>query len=208
MLTDGPADGWATFVFAHGAGAPMDTPFMQTVTGGLAEAGMRVVRFEFPYMAKRRADGRRRGPDRMPALLDSFDAVLDAVAARPKTLIIGGKSMGGRAAAAFAADPANDGRVRAVVCLGYPFHPAGKPERTRLEPLTGARTPVLVVQGERDRLGNRDDVAGYSLPAMVEIAWLADGDHSFVPRKASGTSEAANLVAAIGHVVQFVRRLT
>jgi predicted alpha/beta-hydrolase family hydrolase len=124
MLTDGPADGWATLVLAHGAGAPMDTPFMNTIAHGLAREGMRVVRFEFPYMSRRREDGKRRGPDRMPVLLDTWSAILDTLDAPPEKLFIGGKSMGGRAAATFAAEPVNVGRLRGVICLGYPFQTA------------------------------------------------------------------------------------
>jgi predicted alpha/beta-hydrolase family hydrolase len=206
MLIDGPANGWATIVLAHGAGAPMDTPFMTTVAQGLAAGGLRVVRFEFPYMAKRRIDGKRRGPDRMPALLECWSDILAGLAPAPGPVLIGGKSMGGRAAAMFAADPANEGRADAVACLGYPFHPPGKPERTRLEPLTNALTPVLVVQGERDTFGNRADIAGYALSATIELAWIEDGDHSFVPRKSSGQTETGNLVHAVEQVHAFAER--
>ena len=76
MLIDGPAQARARFLFAHGAGAPMDTPFMTSIAEGLAASGLRVIRFEFPYMARRRDDGKRRGPDRMPVLLESWRAVL------------------------------------------------------------------------------------------------------------------------------------
>ena len=69
-LSDGPDVARATIVLAHGAGAMMDTPFMDAMAAGLADAGLRVVRFEFPYMAKRRNDGKRRAPDRKPVLLE------------------------------------------------------------------------------------------------------------------------------------------
>ncbi|MBO6783197.1 MAG: dienelactone hydrolase family protein [Alphaproteobacteria bacterium] len=189
----------------------MDTPFMDTMADGLAGAGLRCVRFEFPYMAKRREDGRKRGPDRMPRLLESWTETLAALddvtrdAAHP--LLIGGKSMGGRAAATFAANPDLAGPLAGVVCLGYPFHPPGKPENTRLEPLARATRPTLVVQGERDTLGNREDVAGYALRPPVEIAWIPDGDHSFVPRKRSGHTPEANLALAVQSVTDFVARI-
>ena len=73
-----------------------------------------------------------------------------------------------------------------VVCLGYPFHPPGKPERLRTAHLETLKTPTLIVQGTRDRLGSEEEVAAYTLSPSIELAWMADGDHSFKPRKKSG----------------------
>lgn len=207
MLTDGPARPRARFLFAHGAGSPMDTAFMNAIAGGLAAADIQVLRFEFPYMARRRNDGKRRGPDRMPILLETWHMMLDGLAPMNVPTLIGGKSMGGRAAATFAAAPANAGLLNGVICLGYPFHPPGKPEKTRLEPLHDAQRPVLVVQGERDRFGTPEDVASYALTAPVEIRWIPDGDHSFVPRKSSGRTEDENIRLAVREVTAFVERI-
>ena len=211
MLIDGPAAPRARFLFAHGAGAPMDTPFMNAVSGGLAAAGVQAIRFEFPYMAKRRDDGKRRGPDRMPVLLETWRTMLSELPGPAAPVFIGGKSMGGRAAATFAADPehwsGNGPDIAGVICLGYPFHPPGKPEKTRLEPLQKATRPVLIVQGDRDRFGTPDDVDAYRLAAPIEIAWIDDGDHSFVPRKSSGRTEADNIDAAVKHVTAFIDRV-
>nr|WP_258868062.1 alpha/beta family hydrolase [Alkalilimnicola ehrlichii] len=93
-LVDGPAGASTTVVLAHGAGAAMDSEFMNVVAQGLAGSGLRVVRFEFPYMVRRREDGRKRPPDRQPVLLDCWRAVVQEWRDSSK-LIIGGKSMGG-----------------------------------------------------------------------------------------------------------------
>jgi predicted alpha/beta-hydrolase family hydrolase len=196
---DGPTDAALTLVLAHGAGAPMDSPFMQAFAHGLAERGHRVARFEFPYMQKRRADGKRRPPDRAPVLQASYEAVVEALGGG-RQVAIGGKSMGGRIASLIA-----DGvGARGLVCLGYPFQPPGRPERPRTEHLATIETPTLIVQGTRDALGSRDEVAGYALAPTVRIVWLEDGDHGFKPRHASGRSEAENWAAGIDAVATFL----
>jgi hypothetical protein len=191
-----------TIVLAHGAGAPMDSPFMDTVTGGLEHHGLRVMRFNFPYMERRMADGRRRPPDRPAVLRQTWLQVVQGLG-RPGDLIIGGKSMGGRVASLIA----DEVGVRGLVCLGYPFHPAGKPDQLRIEPLREIATPTLILQGTRDALGNRDEVRGYPLSAQVQVELIEDGDHSFKPRVRSGRTAEQNLRQAVDAVVAFVRRL-
>lgn len=100
----------------------------------------------------------------------------------PEGLFIGGKSMGGRMSSLIA----DEADVTGLVCLGCPFHPVGRPDQLRIEHFKAIRTPTLMVQGERDPFGNRQEVAEYRLSEQVCIHWLADGDHSFKPRKASG----------------------
>jgi len=207
MLIDGAARYEATVVLAHGAGAPMDTPFMTAIAEGIAAAGHRCVRFEFPYMARRRKDERKRGPDRMPVLLQSWADTLAEIGDTRGPLVIGGKSMGGRSAAVFAGDQDNAARLAGVICLGYPFHPPGKPENTRLEPLQAATRPTLILQGERDPFGKPDEIAGYSLKAPVSLEWVPDGDHSFVPRRRSGHTEDRNLSYAVRAITAFVESL-
>lgn len=201
LVFDGPADAPWTVVLAHGAGAAMDSPFMETMAAHLAAHGLRVARFEFPYMAARRADGRRRPPDRQPVLLDCWRAVVAHLGA-PR-LIVGGKSMGGRMASMIA----DDQEVAGLVCLGYPFHPPGKPEKLRTEHLADLRTPTLICQGERDTMGNRAEVDGYALSPAIRVAWLPDGDHSLKPRKASGHTETENLNSAATTIAAWVERL-
>lgn len=207
MLIDGPDTARVTIILAHGAGAPMDTPFMNAIARGLAAADIRVTRFAFSYMAKRRNDGKRRGPDRMPVLLARWSEILGDIGKTNTPLFIGGKSMGGRSAAVLAAIPEHQSGIHGVVCLGYPFHPPGKPESTRLEPLRAAARPTLILQGERDPFGKPEEIAGYELPDPVEIRWIPDGDHSFVPRKRSGHTKTANLELAVNAISDFVARI-
>lgn len=205
FVYDGPAQARTRFIFAHGAGAPMDSPFMEAISSGLAEAGHRVCRFEFPYMAARRADGKRRGPDRAPVLLETYKQAINAQR-HPGKLFIGGKSMGGRYATMVCQEDGVDG-VDGVLCLGYPFHPPGKPEKTRVDHLRDLQTPTLVLQGTRDTLGNREDVAGYALSERIDVQWLEDGDHSFKPRKRSGRTEPQAWQEAVEAMVAFMARI-
>ena len=197
-LIDGEGSGGPTLVLAHGAGAPMDHPWMERVAGLLAGEGLRVVRFEFPYMAARRTTGKRPGPNPSRVLEASWREVIDELGA--EGLVIGGKSMGGRIASMVA----EEADVAGVVCFGYPFHPPGKPENLRTAHLEAIATPVLILQGERDTFGRREEVAGYALSDKVRVHWLADGDHGLKPRKASGRTEAENLEEAVGEAARFV----
>ena len=201
MIIDGPADAAVTIALAHGAGAPFDSPFMNAISEGLARHGRGVVRFEFPYMRRSRRDGRRRPPDRAAALQKTWVEVAARLGDGP--LVVGGKSMGGR----IATQVADSLGVRGVICLGFPFHPPGKPERLRLEDLSRIATPTLIVQGTRDALGSAGEVTGYALSARVRVHWIPDGDHSFVPRKSSGRTTADNLKAAVNAIEAFVATL-
>lgn len=200
MIFDGPADG-PTVVLAHGAGAPMDSPFLNVMAAGLAAAGLRVARFEFPYMHRRRTEGRRGAPDREPALRAAWRAAIDELGGGER-LVIGGKSLGGRMASLVA----DEAGVRGLVCLGYPFHPPNQPDRLRTAHLRDLRTPTLIVQGTRDPFGTRDDVARYELSPAIRFLWLEDGDHSFKPRVSSGQTEKGHLAAAVAAVAEFVKR--
>ena len=201
FLSHGPAEAALTFAFAHGAGAPMDTPFMTFFAEGLAERGWRVLRFEFPYMARRRGDGKRRPPDRAALLLATWQAVIDHVG--PERLVIGGKSMGGRMASLVAGTAG----VRGLACLGYPFHPAGKPERLRTDHLEELSVPTLILQGSRDAMGSREEVSSYRLSASIDLHWAEDGDHDLKPRKASGRSAEQNWQEALQALHGFLQRL-
>lgn len=201
FLFDGPDDAPFTFAFAHGAGAGMETPFMARVARGLAERGIRVARFEFPYMAARRTGKGRGAPDRQPVLLDAFRNVVAELGGGAR-VVVGGKSMGGRMASMIA----DEVGARALVCLGYPFHPPGQPQKLRTEHLAELRTPTLILQGERDDFGTRADVDGYVLSPAIRVVWLTDGDHSFKPRKGSGRSERDNLEQAIEEAAAFMSK--
>lgn len=201
LQIDGPRRAKATVVLAHGAGAPMDSPFMQFFAEQLAARKLRVVRFEFPYMRQRRETGRQRPPDRQPILLDQWKAVLDQL--NDKHVLIGGKSMGGRMASLIAEESA----VRGLICLGYPFHPPGKLDRLRIDALRELSRPALILQGERDPFGTRNEVSAYPLSSTIELYWLPDGDHSFKPRKKSGRTEEQNWLEAVEAIDDFVQRV-
>jgi uncharacterized protein len=203
FLFDGPTDAALTVVLAHGAGAPMNTPFLSSVARGLAAGGYRVARFEFPYMRARRDTGRKGGaPDREPILRNSWKEVVERLGGGAR-LVIGGKSMGGRIASMVA----DEMGARGLVCLGYPFHPPGRPEKLRTRHLETLRTPALIVQGTRDSFGTREDVAGYALSATIRFAWLEDGDHSWKPRASSGRTEPQNMAEGIAAVRDFLGTL-
>jgi predicted alpha/beta-hydrolase family hydrolase len=207
-LIDGPDRAPATVLLAHGAGAPMDSPFMAAIADGLAERGWRVVRFEFPYMARSRSSGRRHGPDRLPVLQQAFrrQVQLMSAATPERPLIIGGKSMGGRVASLLIDELAASAGVCGCLCLGYPFHPPGKPLQLRTEHLATLRTPTLILQGERDSFGRRDEVEAYSFSPQVQLGWIPCGDHSFKPTRSSGRSEQQNWATAVTLGDAFLRR--
>ncbi|MCX5966872.1 MAG: alpha/beta hydrolase [Cyanobacteria bacterium] len=208
-LIDGPDDAPATVLLAHGAGAPMDSSFIASIADGLAEKGWRVVRFEFPYMARMRETGRRQGPDRMPVLQETFreQVRLERGEWPERPLFIGGKSMGGRVASLLIDELASSQGVRGCLCLGYPFHPPGKPLTLRTEHLAALQTPTLILQGERDTFGKREEVESYALSPRVQLEWIPSGDHSFKPTKSSGLSEAENWATAVALSDQFKREL-
>ncbi len=194
----------ASLILAHGAGAPMDSPFMQQMTERLVSRGVAVWRFEFAYMAERRTSGRKRPPNPQQQLLERWRTVYQLV--RQQTagpLAVGGKSMGGRMASLIADELAVD----ALVCLGYPFHAAGKPEKPRVAHLADLLTPALIVQGERDALGGRERVASYSLSPAIQLQWLEAADHDLKPLKRSGFTHDQHLDAAADAVAGFLNRL-
>jgi len=181
FLFTGSVQSPATILFAHGAGAPMDSVWMNTFAEMLANEGLRCVRFEFAYMAARR-EGHRKPPPRAETLREEYLAAVDALGATSR-LLVGGKSMGGRVASLVAQELHDAGRVAGLVCVGYPFHPPGQPDRLRTAHLADLTVPALICQGERDPFGVQSEVAGYSLSGSVRTEWLPDGDHDLKPRK-------------------------
>lgn len=202
LLCEGPANAKWTIVLAHGAGAGMDTPFMNTYASSLVDRKFRVVRFEFPYMATYRKTGKKKPPDREPVLRETWFQVVDLLGS--KQLIIGGKSMGGRIASLVA----DEAKVAGLVCVGYPFHPVGKPERLRVEHLEIIQTPTLILQGTRDPFGSLEEVTSYRLAGSIRVHWLEDGDHDFRPRKSSGKTQQYNWDEAITEIMAFTASLS
>lgn len=193
----------ARLLLAHGAGAPMDSPFMNSIAYECSQRGMEVVRFEFPFMAQRRAGGKKRPPNTQEVLLETWQTMVDRYSTGSLPLFVGGKSMGGRMATLWAAAARRQPACRGILCLGYPFHPAGKPQRLRIAHLSSLSLPVLIVQGTRDAFGSRDEVAGYALGEGVRFHWIESGDHDLRPLKRSGVTQQQALVEAASAIAAF-----
>jgi len=178
-------DGGAVFVCAHGAGGQMNDRAILAVTQALRDRGIGTVRFNFLY--RERKSGR---PDPMPKLLACWDAVVASVKEqlRPRWLVLGGRSMGGRAASILVADGATcDG----LLLLAYPLHPPGQPAKLRVEHLPRIAVPVLCINGTRDPFCDpalmQRTLA--TLGANWQMLWLDGADHSFHVLKSSGRTD-------------------
>ncbi len=207
MLDSGPRGAPARLLLAHGAGANVESPFMTAIAQLLSDRGLWVTRFEFPYMSARREGGARRPPPRAEALTAPYaDLVRDVCAdlRKGQSLAIGGKSLGGRVASMIADDAFAAGQISALVCLGYPFHPPGKPDSLRTAHLTALKCPALIVQGERDPFGTQKEVEEMTLSSTISFCWMGDGDHDFGPRGASGFTRKGNLASAADAVAAFL----
>ena len=201
-----PATSGATdtiFICAHGAGGHMRDKSMNAVAEALRAIGLGVVRFNFLY----REQGSKR-PDPMPRLKACMTAVIEhaRAALAPKRLLIGGRSMGGRAASMLAAESdACDG----LLLLAYPLHPAGRPEKLRDAHLARIGVPVLCFNGTRDTLCTRElmDRAVVPLAPRWRMHWLEGADHSFHVLKSSGRTDADVLKEVAGATAQWLRPL-
>lgn len=210
LLTIGNADSKARLLLAHGAGAPMTSPFLETMAGLIAAEGVGVTRFEFGYMAGRRRGAPKRPPPKAERLMPEFIDAVGAVERELKPgerLFIGGKSMGGRVATMVADELYRAGRIGGVVVFGYPFHPPNQPQTWRKAHLTGLEAPTLIVQGERDPFGPRAEVEAQKLSGAIAFAWAHDGDHDLGPRGGQGTTRKENMKAAAGAAAAFILRL-
>ncbi len=196
---------WADLLLTHGASEQVDSAFLTAMAEGLAECGVCTARFEFDYLAQVRHGASRRPPPKMPVLEEEFRVRIAAhPSARP--LFIGGKSMGGRVASLVADEVFSSGLIAGIVCLGYPFHPVGKPEKLRTAHLRELTAPALICQGTRDPFGTTEDVTGYELSDQIKIEWLEDGDHGFKPRKRSGVTLEQNMAQAIAATARFMKQ--
>lgn len=195
----------ALVIFAHGAGADMEHEYITDLVNLLNAQQLNVLRFNFPYMDKRKLDGKRRPPDRMPILIASYKSILASINSS-LPVFIAGKSMGGRVAATIASDESmmTLHKVRGVICLGYPFHPVKKPENLRLVPLQETQRPVLILQGDRDALGNKSEVDSYDISKHCQVHYFADGDHDLKPRVKSGYKFAEHKCLAVLKMKEFI----
>lgn len=193
----------ARLLLAHGAGAPMDSPFMDQICGRLVAGGLACVRFEFPYMVRQRALKRRSPPNSEAVLLATWEAVVEHYKNQSLPLFVGGKSMGGRMATLWATKKA--GTCSGLICFGYPFHPAKRPERLRVAHLPELPVPALVVQGTRDPMGSAEEVAGYALGAKLSVHWITGGDHDLKPLKKTGVTHGQALDSAAQATMAFIK---
>lgn len=190
----------ATVVVAHGAGAGMDHPFMVGFAEALADLGIATLRFNFAYM-----EAGKRLPDRAPKAIPVWAAAFDTARRRSdgEPIWAAGKSFGGRMASMALAEGAID--PAGLIFLGYPLHPAGKPEKLRDEHLYGLHVPMLFLQGTRDTLATREllDAVAAKLPTAT-LAWQEGGDHSFAVKGAKRS--AGDIGASLApQAVEFVR---
>jgi predicted alpha/beta-hydrolase family hydrolase len=191
-------------ILAHGAGADMRSPFMTAMHTGLAQAGYVTIKFNFPY-----TEARRRVPDQRPVLERCYRAVLDAVARdralAPRWIAIGGKSLGGRIASYLAAAGAP---VQALVLLGYPLHPAGRPETLRADHLSSVQVPMLFVQGTKDTLCDLDRMRPVLAPlTQATLHTVPGGDHSFRTPRKTGQPDAVTWAGICTVVAEWLKRL-
>ncbi len=206
FLTTGPEDSVARVLLTHGAGAPMDTPFMNSFAAAFAAHGLQTIRFEFAFMASRRTGEGSKPPPRAERVMGEFLEAVEAVGAgRP--LFIGGKSMGGRVASMVAEDLFRAGRIAGLYCLGYPFHPTGRPNKLRTAHLKDLTVPTLICQGTRDSLGSREEIATYPLSPAIRIHWLEGGEHDFRPVKGSPTTAKQNLNDSADAIAAWIKAL-
>jgi uncharacterized protein len=206
FLDSGPETARQRLLLAHGAGAGFNSLFLEAFALEVANRGIAVTRFEFAYMAARRSGGSKRPPPKAEALVDEYRAALGeirAAAPRDQSILIAGKSLGGRVASLIADETYAAGLAAGVVCLGYPFHPPNLPAKLRTAHLEQLDCPALIVQGERDPFGNRQEVERLTLSPQIKFAWISDGDHDFGPRGASGFTRKGNLAHAADVVAAF-----
>jgi predicted alpha/beta-hydrolase family hydrolase len=196
-------------LLAHGAGADMNAPALKTFADALAAAGVPVLRFNFPY----RTAGKK-APDRPAMLAAATREAAHELARRtklpPERLVLGGRSMGGRYASLAVGDADDPLPARGLLLLGYPLHPAGKPEKLRVDHFPRITVPVLFVSGTRDSLAGADELRAHAraIRGTVSFHWIETADHGFKPLKASGTSTAEALSTAAVAAVDWVTHLT
>ncbi len=188
--------GDALVVLAHGAGASMDGKLVLKLRDALVEQGFSVARFNFLYKQQRKSL-----PDRMPKLMDTYRAVVQHLrdVHKPKTLVCGGHSMGGRTASMLAADGFE---MDGLLMFGYPLHPAGKPDKLRDEHLPKITVPTLCINGTRDELCTKElmDALQPRLAAGWTMHWIPEADHSLHVPRSSGRNDTA-VLAEIGELV-------
>jgi predicted alpha/beta-hydrolase family hydrolase len=196
-------------LLAHGAGADRNASSLVATARALAAAGIPSLRFDFPY----RAAGKK-APDRAAVLLEAVRSAAAELAGRtglgPERIVLGGRSMGGRYCSLAVGDPDEPLPALGLLLLGYPLHPAGKPDNLRVEHFTRLDVPVMFVSGDRDALAGTGDLQKWAgtIPGPVDFHGLAGGDHGFrVPKSLGGKGEAAVMAEVADVSVRWVADL-
>jgi len=203
ILIDGEGNK-GVIVFAHSSSLAMDHEYMQDITLRLVALGLKVVRFEFPYMANRRCTGKKGFPNQVPVLIASFRDVIEYVKSSillpSQPLYLAGKSLGGRVASHLYIE----GGFAGLFILGYPFHPAKDSSKLRISHLSKTSEKIHIFQGERDKLGSKAEVESYQLNQNIYMHWLEDGDHDLAPRKRSGYSKDGHISDVMNKIAQLL----
>lgn len=205
-LIQTPSSAIATILLAHGAGAAMDSSFMNLLADTLFEHDIEVIRFEFPYMQERRTLGKKRPPNKVAELVKHWQHMVKWAEMRGTLpIFIGGKSLGGRTASMFFSEfPV---AALGCICYGYPFHPPKKPDSLRVDHLVKLQKALLILQGTRDPFGVPEEVAGYGLTDRVQLHWLESGDHDFSPLKRSGLTQSQLIEQAAAYTRQYIESI-
>jgi len=183
----------AGYVLGHGAGAGQTSPFIRDFASALANRGIDVLTFNFPYI-----EAKRRIPDRAEVLEACLEAAVGKLRelCRPEDRVfIGGKSMGGRIASQLAAR--QESIADGLILLGYPLHPPGKLDQLRTEHLSRLKLPVLIIQGTKDVFGTPDELKPWFAGPNVTIHPVEGGDHSFKIRKGASSRSQEEVYADI-----------
>lgn len=203
-LFDQPSSPWLCYVLAHGAGAGMRHPFLADVADRLVTHGIATLRYQFPYMEKKkgRPDPPHLAQATVRAAVDVASALVDA------PLIAGGKSFGGRMTSHAQATQRLPGVV-GLVFLGFPLHPPGKPDSKRAVHLDGVSVPMLFLQGTRDSLADIDLMRQVCrrLGDGATLETVEDGDHSFNVPKRSGRTPEEVMHQLVTTIVEWGRAL-
>ena len=202
LIINKPRDAISTLIFAHGAGAPMDSEWMSSVSELFESLNVKVIRFNYPYMHRRKLEGRKFPPDRVEKLLRHTLGVIKYISEEgllEGKLFIGGKSMGARVACMIEHAP-----ITGNICFGFPFFPPGRKDIKRLEILNQTSRPTLINQGERDPFGGREWLENQELSERIELNYIDDGDHDLKPRVRSGLTKRQNLTKSVADSVRFI----
>jgi len=204
----GPPGADRAVLLAHGAGSGRRAPVLVAVADALAAAGVPSLRFDYPY----RAAGRR-APDRPPVLAAATRAAAAELSERAGVdagrLVLGGRSMGGRVCSLVAADPESPVPALGLLLLGYPLHPAGKPDRRRYDHFAALTMPACFISGTRDALAPQATLTRSvrTVRGPVTLHWLESADHGYRPLKASGRTAADVIAEVVETSVTWVRSL-